>query len=223
MTVGGRRFIVPQNAHITLNTPATHRNPKYWPTTCPPTASDAEKEKDLDSFKPERWLLDATKPSISHLNPDGESAAFPPHSSSSHSEKRTGTETETETGDAEDVGGPSGRDTSPSLFHPQRGAYIPFSEGARSCLGRRFAQIEVLAVLAVIFRDYSVELAPPSHSDEQIAAMDADEKRRVWHAEKERAEGLLSWGMMTIITIQMRKGKVPLRFVRRGEERFRYD
>lgn len=200
LTVAGKRIIVPQDTHITLNTVASHRNPKNWPTMCGPNASDAEIAADLDSFKPERWLLDSSRPAV-------DTYSYAHHDS-----------------DSDDHSGPSGADTAFTLFRPARGAYIPFSEGARSCLGRRFAQIEVLAVLAVIFRDYSVELALDEHaSDEQLGAMSEEARRGVWTKARDCAQELLRTGMGTVITIQMRGGKVPLRFVRRGAERYKYE
>ena len=203
MTLSGKRVIVPADSFITLNTVATHRNPKYWPTMCGSDATEAEKERDLDTFKPERWLLDHDKP----RNLTAESAA------EQYSES-----------DADDYGGPNGSDTAAGLFHPPRGAYIPFSEGARGCLGRRFAQIEILAVLAVIFREYSVELALDEYAtEEELAAMTDEDRRKTWSKGKSTAEDLLKSGMGTIITLQMRKGKVPMRFVKRGSERFKYD
>lgn len=204
MTVDGKRVVVPADSHVTLDAPASHRNPRYWPTMSGPNASPTQIEKDLDSFKPERWLLDPSKTRTNPILNDN----------SDHLQEA----------DSDSFGGPSGRDTSTTLFRPQRGAYIPFSEGARSCIGRRFAQIEVLAVLAVIFREYSVELALDEYaSDEEIAAMGEDAKRETWTRAKDKAEYLLKHGMGTIITIQMRGGKVPMRFVKRGAERFKYD
>ena len=46
----------------------------------------------------------------------------------------------------------------PTLFAPHKGAFIPFSEGARPCLGKRFAQVESVAALAMLFKDWSLEL-----------------------------------------------------------------
>lgn len=45
------------------------------------------------------------------------------------------------------------------FFHPPAGAYIPFGEGFRACMGSRFAKVEFCAAMANIFRHYSVELA----------------------------------------------------------------
>ncbi|GAB7346615.1 hypothetical protein MBLNU459_g1755t1 [Dothideomycetes sp. NU459] len=207
MIIGGKRVIVPGGSHVTLDTVATHRNPKYWPTLCGPDATEADIDADLDSFKPERWLLDTkTRP--------GHAAA----AAAAQVDHATDLEA------TEDIGGPNSQDTSASLFRPPRGAYIPFSEGFRACLGRRFAQVEVLAVLAVIFREYSVELALDEYaSDDELAAMGAKQREQTWRKAKGRAESLLKHGMGSIITIQMRDGKVPMKFVKRGLERFKYD
>ncbi len=36
-------------------------------------------------------------------------------------------------------------DTAAGLYKPPKSAYIPFSEGYRSCVGGRFAQVELTA------------------------------------------------------------------------------
>lgn len=154
---------------------------------------------DLDDFRPERWLLQ------SHTG--------------DHSKEHEVSNT-----DGDDYGGPQGHDVAASLLRPKKGSYYPFSEGPRACLGRRFAQVEVLAVLAVIFKDYSVELAVDEFaSDEDVAKMSMEEKKMVWQKAADKAKYLLKHGMMTIITIQMRTGHVPLRFVKKGKERFFFD
>lgn len=47
----------------------------------------------------------------------------------------------------------------PTLHKPVRGAFAPFSDGGRSCVGKKFAQVEFTVMLAIIFRDYEVGLA----------------------------------------------------------------
>lgn len=121
----------------------------------------------------------------------------------------------------EDYGGPAGPDTSAQLFRPERGAYIPFSDGARSCLGRRIAQVEMMAALAVVFRENSLELAVDGGDDEAaLARMDRAERRRAYG----RAQARRRWTMRqasSLITLKLRGDlHVPLRVVRRGEERF---
>lgn len=78
-------------------------------------------------------------------------------------------------------------------------------------------------MLAVIFKNWSVELDVGEYlSDQGLATASDEAKREAWGKAKSRSEDLLRNGMMTIITIQMRSGKVPMRFVRRGEEKFNY-
>lgn len=43
------------------------------------------------------------------------------------------------------------------LFTPIKGTYFPWSEGLRSCPGKRFAQVEFVAVMATLFRSHRVE------------------------------------------------------------------
>ncbi|QIW99633.1 hypothetical protein AMS68_005151 [Peltaster fructicola] len=153
--------------------------------------------EDLDDFRPERWLLDPSKKVVQDNND-----AY-----------------ETEAG--LDFDGPDKRpDTAAELFRPVKGSYIPFSEGYRSCLGRRFAQVEILAVLAVIFKTYSVELDVGQYlPDDDFEHASQSEKETAWHKANDRAKMLLKDHMMTIITIQLRNEKPPMRFVRRGNER----
>lgn len=191
LTVDGKQITIAENTYVTLVTSAVHRHPKYWPHTS---------EEDLLEFRPERWLLDPTK-SSSHTATDDEEYTKEEGLEFDETDKRP--------------------DTAASLFRPAKGAYLPFSEGYRSCLGRRFAQVEILAVLAVIFKTWTVELDVSMFlSDEEFEKASEGEKREAWKKADARARELLKTGMMTIITIQMRTGKVPFRFVRRGSERF---
>lgn len=205
LIIGGKKCVAPAGCYISLNTVAVHRNPKYWPTSSPldpahPLHPTSNTDNDLEEFRPERWLLDAG-PSQS----TGESLP----SVKNHN---------TETSDLDFNAAP---DTSSSLFHPAKGAYIPFSEGYRACLGRRFAQVEVLTVLAVIFSQYSVELAVDQWAtDEEVGKMTVEERREVWNKARREVERLMRDGMASIFTMQLRRGKVPVRFVKRGGEIF---
>ena len=212
LTVGGKKCTVPPDTYCPLVSAAAHRNPKYWPTGPPtypgghPVHPTSNLDNDLEEFRPERWLL-----------PQGTAA-----DTSSTTTKATLKPEETM--DTEGIGVNLSADTSESLFRPIRGSYIPFSDGYRSCLGRRFAQVEVLAVLAVLFQHYSVELAVDDYaSDEEVEQMTDDEKGEVWQKAAEDARDLMLWGCATIITLQMRRGSVKLRFVPRGSERFKDD
>jgi hypothetical protein len=73
----------------------------------------------------------------------------------------------------------------------------------RNCLGKKFAQVEFCTVIAVLLRKCSVELV--------AEGMGWEEKRR-------ETLGMLD-DRRTVIALRM-KGKVKVRFVKRGYETF---
>ena len=204
LEVGGKPCTVPADCYVLLMTPAVHRNPNQWPTG-PPSNPDkpihprSSLDNDLEEFKPERWTLD---------------------SDAKHTASMPDQAPDTE---ASELGVNTAADTSAALYRPRKGAYIPFSEGHRSCIGRRFAQVEVLAVLALIFSHYSVELAVDAYaSDEQVEKMDDEARFEIWNKARDEVNRQMNEDMGTIITLQLRKGAIGLRFVKRGEERFNF-
>ena len=205
LEIGGKTCTVPADCYVAIVTTAVHRNPNQWPTGPPanpnrPTHPLSNLDNDLEEFKPERWILD---------------------SDAKHTARMPDQETDTE---ASNLGVNTAADTSAALYRPPKGAYIPFSEGHRSCIGRRFAQIEVLAVLALIFSQYSVELAVDSYaSDEEVEKMGDQAKFEVWVKARDEANRQMNEDMGTIITLQLRKGAIGLRFVKRGMERFNFN
>jgi cytochrome P450 len=191
----GRKVTLPAGARIALDTIAVHRNPRYWPTH---PSKITGRENDLDDFKPERWLV--------KIAPDGTQ------------EIDSAPESEHE----EEFGGFTGEDTSAQLFRPVRGSYLPFSDGVRSCLGRRLAQVKIMAVLAVIFQKYSIELAVDEWaSDGEVLKMTNEEKKAVYMKAQGKARKTLR-GATAILTLKLHgePGFVPVRVVRKGEERF---
>lgn len=107
-----------------------------------------------------------------------------------------------------------------SLFRPVKGAYMPFAEGPRACPGRRFAEVEVTAVLSLVFKQYSVELDVRTWaSDEEMDKMLPQEKKEVYVKAQKRARDLIR-GSVTTFTLKMEGDPVPVRFVKRGKERF---
>jgi Cytochrome P450 len=108
-----------------------------------------------------------------------------------------------------------------SHFTPVKGSYLPFSDGSRACLGQRFAQVEIRAVLARIFSQYSVELAVDEWAkDEEIASMTQAQKRVIWDKAREKAQDTLQSKLTCYITVQLNDTSIPLRFVGKGWERF---
>jgi len=191
--MNGKKITLPAGTHINLNTIGLHRNPRYWPTEPSKISGRAD---DLYDFKPERWLGKRV--------------------SQDHKE----TENASDSSSEEDFGGFTGKDTAGELFRPVRGSYIPFSDGARSCLGRRLAQVEVVGVLAVIFHKYSIELAVDEWaSDEEVARMSVEEKRELYGKAQAKARETIR-GATTLLTLKLHPGFIPVRVVRKGEEKF---
>ncbi|KAK2762707.1 hypothetical protein FQN54_000881 [Arachnomyces sp. PD_36] len=83
-----------------------------------------------------------------------------------------------------------------TIHKPVRGAFIGFSDGLRSCVGKKFAQVEFVAVLAVLLRDYEVLLERGEGEKEE------DVRERAWRVYGES---------MTVLTLSMVED-VPLRF-----------
>ncbi|KAF3915816.1 hypothetical protein ABW21_db0205335 [Orbilia brochopaga] len=115
---------------------------------------------------------------------------------------------------------PMGKDTG-HLYTPPKGSYIPFSDGARSCLGKRFAQVEIMVLLSMIFQKYSVELAvDEAASDETVSKMGPNERISLYEAQRATARSIVRDCSMIKITVQIRNAYIPIRLVPRGEERF---
>lgn len=209
LMVDGKKCTVPNGTYISLCTAAAHRNPNYWPHGPPmkpggkPVHPTSNLNNDLEEFRPERWLMDESKATT-----DGSRSEMP-------TEKLEG---------GDELGINAASDTSDRLYRPAKGSYIPFSDGYRACLGRRFAQVEVLTCLAVIFQKYSIELAVDKYaSDQEVEQMTMHERREVWNKAADDCRDLMLNGCVMIITLQMRKGAVSVRFVPRGQEKFDVD
>lgn len=117
--------------------------------------------------------------------------------------------------------GTSTTSSSASHFTPVKGSYLPFSAGSRGCIGQRFAEVEIMAVLARIFTQYSVELAVDEWAtNEEIECMPSAEKGEVWCKAHHQAQDKLRNRLTCIITVQLNGTSVPLQFVERGQEQF---
>lgn len=92
------------------------------------------------------------------------------------------------------------------LKKPARGSFFPFSEGFRACLGKKFAQVEMVAVMAEFLRNHSVELVVDEKAGDK------------WEAVAEQTKKDFN-NCFTGITLYVRK-EIPLAVVKRGDERF---
>lgn len=188
-----KTVVVPATTFIHLSAAGVQRNPRYWPHSA---SKISKKAHDLDDFVPQRWIG-------SWKSTDTKEEPAVPLGSI----KIDGLENASfEAGDG--------------LFIPAKGAFLPFSEGARSCPGRRFAQVEITAVLAAIFQSHSAELDVREWaSDADVERMGTEERKALYEKAKAKARKLI-FASETVITLQMKGTFVPLRFVKRGEERF---
>ena len=107
------------------------------------------------------------------------------------------------------------------LYNPPHGSFVPFSEGQRGCLGRRFALVEMTAALVSIFRRYSVELAVDEWAtDKEVERMTEYEQSLLYEKAVRNAYHKLETGASARLTLQLEKGnEIPVRFVKRGKER----
>jgi cytochrome P450 len=189
LTFDGKTVEVPTSTMIHISAVGAQRNPRYWPSG---PSKLSNKKHDLDDWVPERWLSSTSQPA----------------------QKTTANDSGSEDGE-----NTASFDMKDGLFVPPKGVFIPFSEGARACPGRRFAQVEITAVLAVIFKSYSLELDVSEWtSDAQVEKMSEDERRAVYLKAMTKARALIAASQSEIF-LQM-KGNYPVRFVKRGKEKF---
>lgn len=212
LTIDGKTITVPANTYIHLSAVEVQRNPRYWPNS---PSKISSKTHDLDDFVPERWLSTSTSSTSPPSTKNPTKPSRTPIPLSSHRNSSPAPD-----GPPEGASFDSAPKSGDGLFTPTKGSYIPFSEGARSCPGRRFAQVEITAVLAVIFATHSLELDVGEWaSDAAVERMGLAERREVYERAKDKARRAIGESE-TVVTMQMRS-TVPVRFVKRGGERFR--
>ncbi|EHA56986.1 hypothetical protein MGG_06872 [Pyricularia oryzae 70-15] len=194
--------VLPAGTIVSVTVVSAARNEKYWP---PNEAG----ESDVHEWIPERWF----RASSSSSPPPVETA-----------QRRTGDSRAADEDVTDDEG--DGLETTSAgadkpMFRPVRGLFVPFSDGARSCLGRRIARVETVTALAVVFRKYSMELAVDEWADDEaVKRMNDKERAELYHKAIARCMETLKTATSTL-TLKLPKDQcVPVRVVRRGKERF---
>jgi cytochrome P450 len=219
LSIDGEDVLIPGGVTINVHAVAVQRHPGFWPFIA--TSETLEEnhhdvEKELDTFKPERWFAGRSGAHTTFRRSGSSSPVIvdKPDAAEALSSSASAT------ADLVD----NSADTASSMFTPAKGAYIPFSIGARKCLGRRFAQIEILAALAVILKAYSIELSVDGYAtEEEVAKMGKEEKMAVFKQARTEMERKLREETGSIVTLQLRGEGVDLKLKRRGEEVFDWD
>ncbi|EJT76209.1 hypothetical protein GGTG_06131 [Gaeumannomyces tritici R3-111a-1] len=197
--------LVPDGTIVQVVAVSAHRHPRYWPPAPGKSGSDG---CDTDEWVPERWFRPSIAPTAATPTP------------------ATATTDGDQPGDDDDDN--DNEDESDDYmgaiaFRPARGAFIPFSDGARSCLGRRMAQVEMVAALATLIGSHTVELAVDelaAGGDDEVNGMDPGQRRELYGRASERARRIISEAY-SVISLKLQDGaRVPIRVVPRGKERF---
>jgi len=77
-----------------------------------------------------------------------------------------------------------------------------------------------MAVFAVIFQKYSLELAVDQWAtDEEVAKMSDAERRNLYKTAQDAARAKIR-SCSTLLTLKLHPGFIPIRVVKKGEERF---
>ena len=71
------------------------------------------------------------------------------------------------------------------FFAPAKGTYLPWSEGLQNCPGKKFAQVEFVAVMACLFQQHRVSLVREKGEDAEAA------RRRILARCEDSEHGLL--------------------------------
>ncbi|KAF7920214.1 uncharacterized protein EAE97_011555 [Botrytis byssoidea] len=67
------------------------------------------------------------------------------------------------------------------IFSPQKGTYVPWSEGARACPGKKFGQVEFVATMVSLFKKHRIEVVPGKGESIEEARKRAE--KSVWDSE----------------------------------------
>ncbi|TQW00286.1 hypothetical protein V2A60_001384 [Cordyceps javanica] len=222
VTKDGVQYTIPGGVPVFLEVMSTAVDARYWPTE---PSRYGTGETDLEDYLPERWFRESKKEGQEERQDMSES-----NRADSKEEEGGKEEEEEEEWDQKlrgAAGVAAGVATGEKLFRPVAGAYAPFSEGARSCTGRRMAQAELMAVMAVVFRGHSIELVVDEEDEQgeedstEGQSCDGSGARRALYIEARRKALETLKTSRTTTSLKLADGQwIGLRIVKRGEEKF---
>ncbi|QPG98111.1 hypothetical protein C2857_007266 [Epichloe festucae Fl1] len=215
LNIEGRECMLPKGSLIMMHALKAQEDPRHWPYE---ESSLRPGHDDLRDYKPERWFETQPGPrGQSRDNDKDDEEATDGRSESPKSESGSGGD---DSEDKVDGGGRPSERNAPPFFRPRRGAYLPFSDGSRSCVGRRVAQVEIMTFLLVLFQRYSIELATDEWaSEDEVQRLGRDARADLYR--KAQASSRRTLGQAeSVITLGLQGKTVPMRLVRRGEEKY---
>lgn len=208
LNIDGRHCVLPKGSMILIQSLQAQQDPRHWPYE---ESKLRPGHNDLRDYKPERWFE-------TEAGPRGQAEG----SEKGHGHGLRRSETPELSGvDSDDGIGMDGKPQSGTpFFRPRRGAYTPFSDGSRSCLGRRVAQVEIMTFLMVLLQRYSIELATDEWAGaDEVARMDRQARGDVYRKAQAASRQTLAQAE-SVITLGLQGKTVPMRLVKRGEEAF---
>ncbi|KAH6583588.1 hypothetical protein BASA61_007919 [Batrachochytrium salamandrivorans] len=139
------KYTIPENTNINLHVSGLHYNPAYW-------------GPDPTVFRPERWF--SSPDCAKHATKTSEFFRDSAKSRTQSGQSAFSMHSTDHEGISPNDGATSSSTLQPhlSIFSYNRFAFIPFSEGPRSCIGKRFAQVEFITTLALIVQKYTIHL-----------------------------------------------------------------
>lgn len=102
------------------------------------------------------------------------------------------------------------------FLKPKTGTFIPFSDGIRGCMGKKFAIVELVALVARFFNESSVELAVEGTNEPGVGMG----RKEAWQQARTSAELKMYEGARFKTSMRLAT-TIPLSFVKRGEEQYR--
>ncbi|KAG6078497.1 hypothetical protein E4U16_001603 [Claviceps sp. LM84 group G4] len=208
VSIEGRECVLPKAIFILVNAIKAHEDPRHWPYQ---ESKLRPGHDDLRDYRPERWF--ESKPGPCHQQSNGSDTVSRPRSDTPESSAY-----DSDDGVGDGIQG--NRQGDASFFRPRRGAFLPFSDGPRRCLGRRVAQVQLMTVLLVLFQHYSIELAVDEWATEaQVKDMDRTARTDVYKMAQAASRRTMGRAV-SVITLGLHGKTVPMRLVARGKESF---
>ena len=185
---GSRTYVIPRGTRISINGTGIHLNPKVW-------------GENASEWQPSRWIVEEGDRDAPLITPNSSRPATPkitppssPNNNLFHLPATHLSVPRPSISRASSTATVGSTTSAQGILKPAKGAFLPFSDGARACSGKKFAGVEFVAVLFTLLRNHRVQLEDG------------------WTGE--RVKKILSGRKAGGLTLQPPES-IPLRYVRR--------